>query len=831
MWCGAVVHQSWGKIVENYNALIRFTSGALIKTACFCEFKFSALQQSMQSGNPNDVALTPLERAWKKDEADRLKEEQDLAKAMALRDEDITVKVVAPVDNTPKVKYANEHRLVKRYTIKPTFIDKTKLTQEEYHVQKADLALFSIRWSPDNRLIATGSASGRIAIYDGKTGHTRYSCYSQKLKGRHQGSTGESISVGEAESIESGEHVGLIPSLSKSIVNPLDAATVTAIRWRPTNTWDKDGHYTLLSANSAGKIQHWKVSSPYDLEDNMQKDVSGQGTDGMKCVSSLTVGTGLASAGICLDYDMKGKRFAVGCKDAVVRLYDEETQQLTHTLNGGEGVAFEVEPEHLQHSDRGWYGSGNFIRSQLVKESAMEIINKGNIKVATKALNNEKVVTIPRHTNRVYSCKFTTGHTSPIDHLVLSSGWDRTLQVWDMRVPGPAVKSFFGAYLAGDAMDVMDNTICTGSHRQENQLQLWDLRYGGEPVSLITLESNLMLAAGFSRGNTEMVSDRFVCAGGMGAGPNKDTDMLIYDHRRECSVACVVPKIPGGVVAIDWSYIGPEDLLTASKKMNSSKGSVAGGRIAIACGDDSIQVVEVCTNRSEKFIDDDEEQLDDGYSTDSDVFDSFMKFNSRTRVPQKKKESLGLGLDISDSALSPRAGVPDAPPTYDSPDLQTMPLRKGNKHTSSHTGLPSLPDIHASVSPRGVSPRGSILTTQSQKDKSSKSPRGTGKDGAGAGGMTASKSAASGLVSQSLPALPGARPSFHKTPAVVPAAVAVTTAEVAPADDDQNTSLDEKEAAMALLLEKAALEGQIDSPFREGVDNHINQFLEDMEAN
>ena len=45
---------------------------------------------------------------------------------------------------------------------------------EMYEKKKADAAIFSIRWSPDYRLIAAGLGSGRISVYDGISGHQRY---------------------------------------------------------------------------------------------------------------------------------------------------------------------------------------------------------------------------------------------------------------------------------------------------------------------------------------------------------------------------------------------------------------------------------------------------------------------------------------------------------------------------------------------------------------------------------------------------------------------------------------------------------------------------------
>ena len=78
-------------------------------------------------------------------------------------------------------------------------------------------------------------------------------------------------------------------------------------------------------------------------------------------------------------YRPDGLEFATAGKDATVRVYDESTKTCTVALKGAPG-----------------YGS-------------------------TKAAG---------HSNRIFSVKF-----HPTDeHLVLSGGWDNTIQVWDKRV-------------------------------------------------------------------------------------------------------------------------------------------------------------------------------------------------------------------------------------------------------------------------------------------------------------------------------------------------------------------------------------------------------------
>lgn len=723
----------------------------------------------MNSGNPGDLALTPLEREWAKEEAERVQEKADLDAAMALEsdgeggvsrgDTDGRNEAAADAD----YNYTLEHRHVNRFTIAERELDREKLSEDDFIQMKAERAIFSVKWSGDNRCIAASYGSGHIRVFDGASGLQRYE-----------------VNVNCNADAELNKH---------AIMKEDSAGTVTSIRWRPTDTWSNGGHYTLLSANSQGTVHHWKVGSPFDAEDSkltqLENDVIN--CPGMHAIDCIKVGDGFSSAPICLDYDKAGRQFVAGCKDAVLRVFDEETGQQTHTLDGGEGNTFTISEKDMLNADRGWYGDGyarvsmsaKFSRGKIKKESAENVIRKTGIKELTDDLNTQMVTVAARHSNRIYSCKFASGLSSVSDHMVVSGGWDTTLQCWDLRAPGPSVKSFRGAYLAGDALDVYENTILTASNRYDNQVQLWDMRFGKDPVSVKTVEGNLAFAAGFSKGASWEVEDRFFCAGGI--GPAEESDLIVFDYKRENQVACIIPAIPGGVVALDWANVTAEDLATASKKMNSSKGSVAGGRIAIACGDDSIRMVEVCTRASEKYVDDDEDLLEssDKVSAGSDLFATFMKSNNRERITQAPGEiDESTGDDDIERKLANAAALLDSAEgaTEDELDLDPKGMVTRTKHTSSHTGLPSLPGA------------------AKKEDTSFKSPRGTS------------------LTSESLPLLPGTKPFPKATSTPTPdSGTAPTKSEDTPTTD-------------AIIT---AAEG-IPSPFHKGVDEHINEFLDDM---
>jgi len=147
-----------------------------------------------------------------------------------------------------------------------------------------------------------------------------------------------------------------------------------------------------------------------------------------------------------LDYHPQGSSFVSTGSDAMLRLYDEATKTLISTMSGGWGTP------------------------------------------------------TPGHSNRVFCCKF----VEEDPNMVLSTGWDDTIQFWDIRM-GYSVRSLLGPHVCGDAMDVCDGKVLTASWKPENQLEMWDLG-SGQRISNYTMKrdskGNLPLCYGgqFSKG-------------------------------------------------------------------------------------------------------------------------------------------------------------------------------------------------------------------------------------------------------------------------------------------------------------------------------------------
>jgi len=140
----------------------------------------------------------------------------------------------------------------------------------------------------------------------------------------------------------------------------------------------------------------------------------------------------------CLDYFCDGSQFVTAGKDRFVRVYDEATKRLVQTLSGGN-----------QQDTAG-------------------------------------------HSNRVFAVKFHPEHP----HVVISGGWDGTVQVWDTR-RGHSVRSLWNCHVCGDAVDFSSSgaEILTGSWRAEEPLQLWDFNSGSLVETVGASEPTCLLFA------------------------------------------------------------------------------------------------------------------------------------------------------------------------------------------------------------------------------------------------------------------------------------------------------------------------------------------------
>eukprot|EP00826_Nyctotherus_ovalis_P060737 TRINITY_DN8554_c0_g6_i1.p1 TRINITY_DN8554_c0_g6~~TRINITY_DN8554_c0_g6_i1.p1 ORF type:complete len:313 (+),score=62.19 TRINITY_DN8554_c0_g6_i1:282-1220(+) len=112
-----------------------------------------------------------------------------------------------------------------------------------------------------------------------------------------------------------------------------------------------------------------------------------------------------------MDFSGNGNLLAVGGKDYNVKIYDDNIKSLVSTLQATEA-------------------------------------NEG-------------------HSNRIFSIKFTEN-----PNVLLSGGWDNSVFIWDIREK-KSIGLLYGPHICGDAIDIKDDTILTGSYSNKDVLQLW----------------------------------------------------------------------------------------------------------------------------------------------------------------------------------------------------------------------------------------------------------------------------------------------------------------------------------------------------------------------
>jgi len=296
--------------------------------------------------------------------------------------------------------------------------------------------VFVVRYSPDGKLIAAGCNDGATRVYNASNGRLQYS-----------------LNVGRK-----------------------DGMPTTSVRWRPMTAASKTKN-VLLTVNSDGSCQHWHVTSGKCLHTIHDED------------NQL----------YCVDYRNDGAVFATAGKDKTVRIYDEATKSLAHSMSGG----------------------------------------SANVTAG--------------HSNRVFSLKFNPDD----DNMIVSGGWDNTVQVWDVRV-GHAVRCMFGPFICGDGVDVRNGVVLTGSWRTENMLEMWDLGKGAlmERVewnqSALKGETCMLYAAEFSKDPAASL----IAAGGSTSNMAK-----VFDRTRGNRIVGTIAGLSRGVFSLDWS--GTEHLAVA----------------------------------------------------------------------------------------------------------------------------------------------------------------------------------------------------------------------------------------------------------------------------
>ncbi|KAI4462223.1 carbohydrate binding domain containing protein [Holotrichia oblita] len=78
------------------------------------------------------------------------------------------------------------------------------------------------------------------------------------------------------------------------------------------------------------------------------------------------------------------------------------------------------------------------------------------------------------HALRIFCAKF---HPTE-EHIFLTGGWDDVIKIWDVRIKEGCVRNIVGPRICGEAIDVKEKRVLTGSWTVNNSLQIWDMASG-----------------------------------------------------------------------------------------------------------------------------------------------------------------------------------------------------------------------------------------------------------------------------------------------------------------------------------------------------------------
>lgn len=143
-----------------------------------------------------------------------------------------------------------------------------------------------------------------------------------------------------------------------------------------------------------------------------------------------------------LDIDGFEEKFCTGGKDYRIRLYDWETKELI----------MKMMPATNQGKPASTYETQKlpaFMPQTHIYYNSPE----------------------PGHAQRIFGLSY----KKEDPNVIISGGWDKKLQIHDIREKGP-VGYIFGPDLSSNSLSVYENVVVTGSHRSKNPLQTWDLR-------------------------------------------------------------------------------------------------------------------------------------------------------------------------------------------------------------------------------------------------------------------------------------------------------------------------------------------------------------------
>jgi COMPASS component SWD3 len=213
---------------------------------------------------------------------------------------------------------------------------------------------------------------------------------------------------------------------------------------------------------------------------------------------------------MCLDYSSDGTLFATAGNDKLVRVYEDSTKSLLSVMK-----------------------STSFSQ--------------------------------PGHSNRIFALNFHKEN----QNLLISGGWDNTVQFYDIR-QGSIVNSIFGPHICGDSIDSKGDYLLTGSWSVKDQIQLWDLRTFKCFMKVPWEEEKLIYPSYIYTAQFSKYSNNNLFAVG---GSNQNTFRIFENETYKKSPQVALNKMDFPCYSIDFAN-------------NTNK-------VAYGCGDGKIRIMQI----------------------------------------------------------------------------------------------------------------------------------------------------------------------------------------------------------------------------------------------
>jgi WD40 repeat protein len=310
--------------------------------------------------------------------------------------------------------------------------------------------VYSICFSPDGRLLASGSRDKTIKLWNTNDGalirtFTGHSDFVMSVSFSPDGSR-----------IASGDYDDMI-----KLWNIKDGALIRTFK----------GHSNVVESVSFSSDGSQIVSGSCDATIKLWD---------VKAGTLIRIFEGHSSSVYSVSFNPDGSRIASGSFDKTIKLWDVEDGALIRTFNGHSSIVYSV----IFSPDGSRIASGS--RDDTIK---LWDVKTGNL-----------IRTFEGHSSLVYSVSF-----SPDGGRIASGSWDNTIKLWDVK-DGALIRTFKGHSYSVNSVSFSPDGSRIASGSSDNTIKLWDVK-DGTLIRTLKEHSPIVEAVNFSPDGSRIASE------------------------------------------------------------------------------------------------------------------------------------------------------------------------------------------------------------------------------------------------------------------------------------------------------------------------------------